>query len=301
MLLCVCVMLLVASDLSFGLHKASINDQWEQWKITHGKKYQSQDHWEKNMHIIHMHNQEAEQGKHSYKLQMNHLGDTEIKNNITCSLPKSIDYREKGLVTRVKDQGHCGSCWAFSAAGALEGQLANKTGRLLDLSPQNLLDCVPGNNTCLGGHMTDAFMYVQQHGGISSEEDYPYTGQMQKCSYKPSARAAQCRGYELIPEGDECALAKALNEVGPLSVSISTGNTKFLFYKSGIYYNPKCDENELNHAMLLVGYGETAEGEKYWTLKNSHGESWGEKGYMRMARTHENHCGIASDASYPLM
>ncbi|XP_026229291.1 cathepsin L1-like [Anabas testudineus] len=222
------------------------------------------------------------------------------KNNKSDSLPKSVDYREDGIVTGVRSQGNCGSCWAFSAAGALEGQLARKTGQLLELSPQNLVDCVLDKG-CDGGYMGLAYKYVTDNGGLNSEEDYPYVGKKQKCRFKPSAVAAQCKGFKMIPKGDEDALAEALNDVGPLSVVLNVGDKTFDFYKTGIYYNPECDENQQSHAMLLVGYGETAKGEKYWIVKNSWGEHWGEKGYIRIARDCDNHCGIASQASYPLM
>uniref|UniRef100_A0A7N6A0F4 Cathepsin K n=1 Tax=Anabas testudineus TaxID=64144 RepID=A0A7N6A0F4_ANATE len=323
MLLCVCVMLLVAAELSFCLDEVSLDAKWKEWKISYGKKYEDVEEvywrtiWEQNMRIIEIHNQEAEQGKHSYKLGMNHRGDmgtpdTEArrlsyfrglleKNNKSDSLPKSVDYREDGIVTGVRSQGNCGSCWAFSAAGALEGQLARKTGQLLELSPQNLVDCVLDKG-CDGGYMGLAYKYVTDNGGLNSEEDYPYVGK-QKCRFKPSAVAAQCKGFKMIPKGDEDALAEALNDVGPLSVVLNVGDKTHCLLVScaGIYYNPECDENQQSHAMLLVGYGETAKGEKYWIVKNSWGEHWGEKGYIRIARDCDNHCGIASQASYPLM
>ncbi|XP_042279527.1 procathepsin L-like [Thunnus maccoyii] len=385
MLLCVCMLLLVVSDLGFCLDEASLDNQWKQWKIKYGKEYNiriysrrqtgarrscsrlqqlSEDEeyrraiWEKNMLMIEAHNQEAEQGKHTYRLGMNLFGDMTSKEmaekmtyhrvpsnyakssyckgqttgffyktgvpnpevpqckkdfkgmtleekvyNMTCplKLPKFIDYREKGMVTQVKDQGSSGSCWAFSAVGALEGQLAKKTGKLLDLSPQNLVDCVTKCNGCRGGQMIDAFKYVQDNGGMNSDKDYPYIGEKQPCSYNASAITAQCKGFKKVPEGDECALAKALYEVGPLSVAIDSSQKEFMFYESGVYYDPECDKDNINHAVLLVGYGETREGLKYWIVKNSFGESWGKEGYIQITRDHNNHCGIASDVSYPLV
>ncbi|XP_067456527.1 cathepsin K-like [Thunnus thynnus] len=325
MLLCVCMLLLVASDLGFCLDEASLDNQWKQWKIKYGKEYNIRIYdeeyrraiWEKNMLMIEAHNQEAEQGKHTYRLGMNLFGDMTSEEmaekmpcprtieekvyNMTCplKLPKFIDYRKKNMVTPVKNQGSSGSCWAFSAAGALEGQLAKKTGKLLDLSPQNLVDCVTKCNGCGGGQMIDAFKYVQDNGGMNSEKDYPYIGKKQRCRYKPSAKAAQCKDFIEIPVGNECALADALYKVGPLCVTVDSGN--FKHYETGVYYDPECDENQAYHAMLLVGYGETRKGLKYWIVKNSYGKSWGEEGYIRIARDHKNHCGIASDASYPLM
>ncbi|CAK6975004.1 procathepsin L-like [Scomber scombrus] len=224
--------------------------------------------------------------------------DTKEQVNMTC-LPNFIDYRKRGMVTRVKNQGNCYSCWAFSAAGALEGQLAKKTGQLLDLSVQNLIDCVTESDGCDGGFITDAFEYVQDN-GLNSEEVYPYIGK-QWCRHNTSAIAAQCKGFNKVPEEDEYALAKTLYEVGPVSVAIHGSLDEFMLYKNGVFYNPECDKDYVDHAMLLVGYGETAKGLKYWIVKNSYGESWGEEGYLRIVRDRGNHCGIASEASYPLM
>ncbi|XP_070768612.1 cathepsin K [Enoplosus armatus] len=330
MLHCVCVLLLAASALGH-LDEALLDGQWEQWKVTHTKEYNGLDEegirravWEKNMRMIEAHNQEAALGMHSYELGMNHLGDMtteEVAEKMTgllipmthersftmalddnvSKLPKSVDYRKKGLVTPVKNQGSCGSCWAFSSAGALEGQLAKTTGQLLDLSPQNLVDCVTENDGCGGGYMTKAFKYVQENGGIDSEAAYPYVGEDQSCRYNSSGMAAQCKGYKEIPEGNEHALAVALYKVGPISVGIDAMQSSFQFYRKGVYSDPNCDKENINHAVLAVGYGVTAKGKKYWIVKNSWGESWGKEGYILMARNRGNLCGIANLASYPTM
>uniref|UniRef100_A0A3B4XFI2 Cathepsin K-like n=1 Tax=Seriola lalandi dorsalis TaxID=1841481 RepID=A0A3B4XFI2_SERLL len=321
MLLCACVILLVASDLGFCLDEADLDAQFEQWKNIYEYEYDDdvveeyrKELWKENMHTIEVHNREAEQGKHSYKLGMNHFGDTvnnehfrakdnDDHDNLTRLRPHMFGNPPSHCLHQTTvlhtSQGSCSSCWAFSAVGALEGQLAKTTGQLLNLSPQNLLDCDRQSDGCERGHMTTAFEYVEENGGINSEEDYPYM--TQHCRYKPSAFAAQVKGFEEIPEGDECALAQALYHVGPLSVSINTNHGKFWLYKSGVYYNPENKKDLLDHAMLLVGYGETAEGVKYWILKNSYGTDWGEEGYIRIARDHGNHCGIASAASYPVL
>ncbi|XP_026228393.1 cathepsin K [Anabas testudineus] len=330
MLSCVCVLLLAASALAH-LDEVTLDAQWEQWKGTHSKEYNGLNEegirraiWEKNMLMIEAHNQEAALGMHSYELGMNHLGDMtseEVVEKMTgllvplnhessftmdlddkvSKLPKSVDYRKKGMVTSVKNQGSCGSCWAFSSAGALEGQLAKKTGQLVDLSPQNLVDCVTGNEGCGGGYMTTAFEYVHQNGGIDSEEAYPYVGEDQPCRYNSSGMAAQCKGYKEIPVGNEHALAVALYKAGPVSVAIDAMQSSFQFYQRGIYYDPNCNKEDINHAVLAVGYGVTAKGKKYWIVKNSWGETWGNKGYILMARNRGNLCGIASLASYPVM
>ncbi|CAK6967811.1 cathepsin K-like [Scomber scombrus] len=330
MLPCVCVLLLVASALAH-LDEATLDAQWDQWKVTHRKEYNGLDEegirraiWEKNMRMIEAHNQESALGMHSYEMGMNHLGDMtseEVAEKMTglqvpmnsdrsftmalddkvSKLPKSIDYRRKGMVSPVKNQGSCGSCWAFSSAGALEGQLAKKTGQLIDLSPQNLVDCVKENDGCGGGYMTNAFKYVEENGGIDSEEAYPYFGQDQPCRYNSSGMAAQCKSYKEIPVGDEHALTVALFKVGPISVGIDATLSSFQFYQKGVYYDRNCNKDDINHAVLAVGYGVTPKMKKYWIVKNSWSESWGNKGYILMARNRGNACGIANLASYPIM
>ncbi|KAF3692402.1 Cathepsin K [Channa argus] len=327
---CLCVLLLATSALGH-LDEATLDAQWEQWKITYKKEYNGLDEqgirraiWEKNMRMIEAHNQEAALGMHTYELGMNHLGDMtseEVSEKMTgllvpenhersftmalddkvSKIPKSVDYRKKGMVTPVRDQGSCGSCWAFSSAGALEGQLAKKTGQLRYLSPQNLVDCVKENDGCGGGYMTTAFEYVNKNGGIDSEESYPYVGQDQPCRYNSTGMAAQCKGYKEVPVGDEHALAVTLYKVGPVSVGIDAMQSTFQFYQRGIYYDPNCNKEDINHAVLAVGYGVNTKGKKYWIVKNSWSENWGNKGYILMARNRGNLCGIANLASYPIM
>ncbi|XP_035528700.1 cathepsin K [Morone saxatilis] len=330
MLQFVCVLLLAASALGH-LDEASLDAQWEQWKITHRKEYNGLDEegirravWEKNMRMIEAHNQEAALGMHSYEMGMNHLGDMtseEVSEKMTglqlpinhqrrfnmalndsvTRLPKYLDYRKKGMVTPVKNQGSCGSCWAFSSAGALEGLLAKTTGKLLDLSPQNLVDCVTENDGCGGGYMTNAFKYVANNGGIDSEESYPYVGEDQPCRYNSSGMAAECKNYMEVPVGDEHKLAIALFKQGPVSVGIDATLSTFQFYTKGVYYDSNCNKDDINHAVLAVGFGVSAKGKKYWIVKNSWGESWGKEGYILMARNRGNLCGIANLASYPVM
>lgn len=308
-----------------------LDTQWELWKKTHRKLYSSKADeisrrliWEKNLKQISTHNLEASLGVHTYELAMNHLGDmtseevvqkmTGLKlpparpsSNDTLYIPEwegrvpdSVDYRKKGYVTPVKNQGECGSCWAFSSAGALEGQLKKKTGKLLTLSPQNLVDCVSENNGCGGGYMTNAFRYVQTNGGIDSEDAYPYVGQDESCMYNATAKAAKCRGYKEIPVGNEKALKRAVARVGPISVAIDASLTSFQFYSRGVYYDKNCDSENVNHAVLVVGYG-IQKGHKHWIIKNSWGESWGNKGYALLARNKNNACGITNLASFPKM
>ncbi|TRY90438.1 hypothetical protein DNTS_018930 [Danionella cerebrum] len=248
--------------------------------------------WEKNMLFIEAHNKEYELGIHTYNLAMNHFGDmtleeaaekvmglqmpmyrdpanTFVPDDALGKLPKSIDYRKLGYVSSVKNQGSCGSCWAFSSVGALEGQMMKTGGQLVDLSPQNLVDCVTENSGCGGGYMTNAFKYVSSNQGIDSEESYPYVGIDQQCAYNSSGRAASCKGFKEIPQGNERALTCALAKVGPVSVGIDAMQSTFLYYKSGVYYDRNCNKDDINHAVLAVGYGVTPKGKKYWIVKNS--------------------------------
>ncbi|XP_031431918.1 cathepsin K-like [Clupea harengus] len=208
--------------------------------------------WEKNMQLIEAHNQEYELGIHTYELGMNHLGDMTTEevvekmmgfrpdvhagvNNTfvpdSQPVPSCIDYRKKGYVTSVKNQGICGSCWAFSAVGALEGQLMKKGKELVDLSPQNLVDCVVKNSGCHGGFMTFAFGYVSSTGGIASEKAYPYTGMHGKCVDKTVMKAATCTDFMILPHGNEDMLRAAVAQVGPIAVGVNASQPTFNFYK----------------------------------------------------------------------
>ncbi|MBN3310934.1 CATL protein, partial [Amia calva] len=214
-----------------------------------------------------------------------------------------VDYRAMGYVTNVKDQGYCGSCWAFSTTGAIEGQMFKKTGRLVPLSEQNLMDCSRSFGTygCNGAWMANAYDYVVQNGGLQAEATYPYTSMdNQPCQYDSSKSAATIKDYRFIPAGDEQALADAVTTIGPITVALDADNPSFMFYSSGIYEEPNCDPSNLSHAVLLVGYGSEG-GTDYWIIKNSWGTGWGEGGYMRMIRNNKNACGIASYALYPVV
>ncbi|XP_071971185.1 cathepsin K-like isoform X1 [Engystomops pustulosus] len=312
----------------------TLDSEWDQWKRTYRKQYNGKfdevmrrSIWEKNYKMIINHNIEYTQGLHTYELAMNHLGDMTSEEvartmmglivppqnrvrNITADdddnkdrlhdLPDSIDYRTKGYVTPVRNQGSCGSCWAFSSVGALEGQLKKTTGKLAVLSPQNLVDCVEKNEGCGGGSMTYAFQYVIDNNGIDSEAAYPYVGEDQVCNYAAAGKAAKCKSYKEVEVGSEKALKKAVGTVGPVSVAIDAALSTFQFYSKGIYFDANCNAEQINHAVLVVGYGAEKK-DKYWIVKNSWSDTWGDKGYILMARDRGNACGIANLASYPLM
>ncbi|XP_051054874.1 cathepsin S [Phodopus roborovskii] len=308
----------------------TLDHHWDLWKKFHGKQYQEKNEeearrliWEKNLKFVMLHNLEHSLEMHSYSLGMNHMGDmtseevlcqmnslrlpsqrqrnSTYKSTPNQKLPDSMDWREKGCVTEVKYQGSCGSCWAFSAVGALEAQLKLKTGKLVSLSAQNLVDCSTeekyGNKGCGGGYMTQAFQYIIDNGGIDSDASYPYKAMDEKCHYDSKSRAATCSRYMELPFGDEEALKEAVANKGPVSVAIDASHPSFFLYKSGIYDDPSCTEN-VNHGVLVVGYG-SLDGKDYWLVKNSWGLHFGDQGYIRMSRNNKNHCGIASYCSYP--
>ncbi|BAT76003.1 hypothetical protein LR48_Vigan01g228600 [Vigna angularis] len=211
-------------------------------------------------------------------------------------VPSSVDWRKKGAVTDVKDQGKCGSCWAFSTIAAVEGINQIKTGQLVSLSEQELVDCDPENSGCNGGFMQWAFDFIKQY-GITTESNYPYVARDGICdASKVEQPAVSIDGYETVPSNDEAALLQAVAHQ-PVSVAIDAGGYDFQFYSEGVFTG-FCGTG-LNHGVTIVGYGTTQDGTKYWTVKNSWGSEWGENGYIRMQRDLDL-CGIAMEASYPI-
>lgn len=210
------------------------------------------------------------------------------------NLPESVDWRIKGIVGPIKRQGTCGSCWTFSAVAAMEGFHAHKTGKFVQLSEQNLIDCaVYGDNCgCFGGNMDGAFRYVISNNGIATEDSYPYEGKVKRCRFKNSTIGARISNYRKIQRLDERSLQVA-SSMGIVSVGIEVLK-KFEFYKHGIFDEPCSDSPEITHAVAIVGYG-SANNTDYWIIKNSWGTDWGEKGYMRVLRGNNSIC-ITEDA-----
>jgi len=218
----------------------------------------------------------------------------------------NLDWTTRGYVTGVKDQGQCGSCWSFSATGAMEGAHFKATGNLVGLSEQNLMDCSTayGNQGCQGGLMDWAFAYVIANKGIDSESSYPYTtADGTSCHYNSANNVANIKSYTDVATGNEAALLSALSSVGPISVAIDASQNSFQSYQSGVYYDAACSSTRLDHGVLVVGYGtDDASGNAYWIVKNSWGTGWGKLGgYIWMSRNRNNNCGIATAASYPLV
>ena len=298
--------------------------------------------WMENKAQIERHNRAALQGLKSYTLAMNQFGDL-LRHEFTStvngyrksadtnktgaatsprgatflppahmdSLPSRVDWREAGAVTPVKSQGLCGSCYSFSATGALEAMYHRKTGVLTSLSEQNIIDCSRefGNQGCGGGLPDLVYQYIKENNGIDTETSYPYediipqpNSQGHACRYNPVFKGAMDVGFVDVESGNEAKLKIAVATVGPCSVGMDASHGSFQLYSRGIYREEQCSTQNLDHAVLAVGYGvEEESGEEYWLVKNSWGTSWGEEGYFKIARNEDNMCGIATDANFPLV
>lgn len=312
------------------------DEGWQIWKSGFNKKYSDFNEeqvrhaiWKDNFRRIREHNAKNANllGAPSLTLGMNHFGDltnTEFRELMNgyfykkgdkrtgstfltpsnVKIPNEVDWRKEGCVTPVKNQGQCGSCWSFSTTGALECQHFRKTGKLVSLSEQNLVDCSTpyGNRGCNGGLMDLAFQYIKENGGVDTERSYPYIGQEQECHFNRTNIGATDTGFvDVVPRGDEQKLKEAVATVGPCSVAIDASKFSFQFYKSGVYNEPECSSEKLDHGVLVVGYGVHMEDGDYWLVKNSWSSHWGMNGYVLMSRNKDNQCGIANAASYPLV
>jgi len=313
------------------LTEEQIEEHWNQFKRQFHKRYPENGEnkarraiFESNFKRIFEHNMGADNGLHSYRLAVNQFADltTEefarqmngfkssgqrVQRNIhrdedVSALPATVDWRTKGVVAGVKDQGQCGSCWAFSAVASIEGQHALSTKNLVSLSEQNLVDCstAEGNMGCNGGLMDQAFEYVMKNKGIDTESSYPYEASDDNCVYKSKSSGATVTNFTDIMTGSESGLQTAVANVGPISVAIDASQFSFQFYSSGVYDEPNCGNKmaDLDHGVTAVGYG-TDNGQDYWLVKNSWGTIWGMTGYIQMSRNKDNQCGISTAASYP--
>lgn len=223
-----------------------------------------------------------------------------------ASLPLEVDWVAKGAVTPVKNQGQCGSCWAFSTTGSVEGAWFLATGELVSLSEQQLVDCSgpEGNQGCNGGLMDQGFEYIISNGGICGESAYPYTASDGSCAAANCTAVAKIHSYADVVQNSTEALMTAVAQQ-PVSVAVEADGLDWQFYMGGIVTD-SCGTN-LDHGVLVVGYGvaETTQPQPYWKVKNSWGASWGEEGYIRLGRgsafAPNGECGILLSASYPIV
>ncbi|KAG1652402.1 hypothetical protein FOA52_004582 [Chlamydomonas sp. UWO 241] len=218
-------------------------------------------------------------------------------------VPAAADWRAQGAVSPVKNQGMCGSCWAFSTTGSVEGINAITTGKLVSLSEQELVECdTTQDQGCGGGLMDNAFKFIISNGGLDTEDDYPYTAvDTETCNKRKLRRhVVSIDGFEDVPANSEAALRQAVAHQ-PVSVAIEADQKSFQLYMGGVFSDPECG-TQLDHGVLAVGYGTDAVGGDYWLVKNSWGAQWGDSGYIKiMANFAEptGLCGIAMVASYP--
>jgi C1A family cysteine protease len=310
----------VASAASVEMQMDTMRS-FTQWKRDYAAVYETAEaetaafhNFQERMAFINKHNAEAAEGKHTYTVGMNQFMDlsqqdfkrfytsrfnrTTARNTVylPAATEDSVDWRTKGAVTPVKNQGQCGSCWSFSTTGSTEGAHAIASGKLVSLSEQQLCDCSTsyGNQGCNGGLMDNAFKYIIANGGLDTEEDYPYTARDGTCDKaKAAKKVVSITGYQDVPQNNEDQLAAAVAK-GPVSVAIEADQMGFQTYKSGVF-SGNCG-TQLDHGVLVVGYSDD-----YWIVKNSWGASWGDEGYIMMKRgvSASGICGIAMEPSYP--
>ncbi|CAN0906525.1 Probable cysteine protease RD21B [Linum grandiflorum] len=294
---------------------------FQTWCREHGKSYRSEEERSYRLQVFRDNYDFVKKHKQTfYSLDLNSFADlthnefkasrlglsAAFKSNrrrvvsLVGDVPATVDWRQQGAVTNVKDQGSCGACWSFSATGAIEGINKIVTGSLISLSEQELIDCDTSYDSgCEGGLMDYAFQFVIDNKGIDTEQDYPYVGKDKSCNkQKENRRVVTIDDYVDVPSGDEAALQKAVAKQ-PVSVGVCGSDRGFQLYSKGIFNGP-CSTS-LDHAILIVGYG-SEDGVDYWIAKNSWGTRWGMNGYIYMARNTGNSkgvCGINMLASYP--
>jgi len=311
-----------------------LDDHWESYKVSFAKKYSSdeehqyrKDAFAANLKFVEKHNAQHSRGLHTFTVGINKFSDLtpeEFKREYLSpipimedalpkipveglvGIPDSINWVEKGYVTGVKDQddqnGHyvaCAACWAFSATGTMEAAHFDKTGELVSLSEQNLVDCATEypNAGCSGGYPAIGIQHVIANGGIDTEESYPFMAEDgDVCKFNPDTVGATMSRVNAIQKYNETELTLGVGTFGPFSTCIDASGQAFMHYKKGVYSNPDCSKDYLDHAVLTVGYGTTRHGKDYWLIKNSWGAYWGDNGYIKMERNADNMCGIASNA-----
>lgn len=299
---------------------------FEDFKLEHGKSYSASENelrrniFERNLHEIITHNshnkawkigvnkftdlteKELKQHKGYHKAEgfaqksshhSGFAGEVAVKRSLkqVHELPTHVDWREAGVVSAVKNQGHCGSCWAFASTATLESHVAINTGLLFDLSSQQITSCAPnpkecgGTGGCSGATTEIAMQSVLDLGGIAEEWSYSYAsfgGADQACQLDGKLQVATIDGFHVLPQNDHLALMNAVATVGPIAITVDASS--WSAYESGVFNGCNQTNPELDHAVVLVGYGTDVELGDYWLVRNSWSPTWGEKGYIRLKR-----------------
>ncbi|KAJ1168197.1 hypothetical protein NDU88_000146 [Pleurodeles waltl] len=308
---------LLASLLTSALASRFLDAKWEAWKTKYGRAYTTpeeelvrRERWQTNWKMVVDHNKQADLANRTYRMALNHFADrtrSELE-SMSClkiptikpksvskrwsahTLPAHVDWRDENCVTSVKDQGNCGSCWAFAAVGALESRYCIKTQELIEMSEQELVDCDGTDDGCCGGFPYFAFRYLSDH-GIMAASDYKYKARLGECRLKNNKAIAMNMSKFYAMDGEE-NMAAAVATDGPVTVGFAV-TMNFFFYSEGIY-DDECDVPP-NHAIILIGYG-TEDHEDYWIIKNSWGVDWGEEGFGKIRRN-ANVCTIGQIGS----
>ncbi|OQR76371.1 cathepsin L-like [Tropilaelaps mercedesae] len=316
-----------------AIHHEIIQAKWAAYKAQHGKDYHpSEESTRLNNFLqstleIEQHNTRFHRGEVGYELGHNSLSDltheevktkflgkktmniegfnfTDVPPMASPFLPRNVDWRTKNIVTKPKNQASCGSCYSFGTVGVIESAIAQKTGELLDLSEQQVIDCSFGargrmNAGCNGGHELVVMDFVSKK-GLNDESAYKYlsgsTKHHSSCKHNSGPHAKGIK-YRRIPPNDEDAVMQAIANYGTLVASISGENRDFQLFRGGIYDNPRCPK-DVDHVISIVGYG-SEDGRDYWIVKNSWGTHWGENGFAKILRG-SNQCGIVSDNAWSI-
>jgi len=310
---------------SFPLKEAEYQTLFTKWAVQHAKNYEMDvffhrySIFKQNLDYINEHNAKNT----SFEMGMNSFGDLTFEefsatykgrpvisthdsntepfvriSSHQVGAGGSLDWRTKGAVNPIQNQGQCGSCYSFSGIASVEGAIAIKKGTLVKLSEQQIVDCSrsQGNGGCEGGFEKYVFQYIMAN-GVGTASSYPYTGKDRQTCRATSTGATKITSFKAVTPNNEAAMLTAVN-IGPISIAVCASNS-FQFYTRGVFDDTRCGTS-LDHAINIVGYGtDSATGKDFWLVRNSWGASWGESGYIRMVRN-KNMCGLAADPIYPI-